>query len=184
MSSQKLRVVFSSLAVVAVLLVLVSSRTATQAQGLVEETAEENVLTVSGNPVAPNLEAIALLKFYAAAQGNSFQVGSVPVAVAFDGSSIWVANESNGGPGTVTKLRASDGGSLGTFNVGISPRGIAFDGAAVWVVNRIDDTITKLRPSDGSNLGTFATGKVPIGAAFDGANIWVANALDDTASKL
>ena len=50
-----------------------------------------------------NLEAIATLKFYAAAQGNSFAVGTSPGNVIFDGSSIWVAN----GPSrSLTKLRA------------------------------------------------------------------------------
>ena len=59
-----------------------------------------------------NLEAIATLKFYAAAEGNSFAVGISPSNVVFDGSSIWV---SNGPSRSITKLRASDGALLGTF---------------------------------------------------------------------
>jgi DNA-binding beta-propeller fold protein YncE len=35
----------------------------------------------------------------------------------------------------VTKLRASDGATLGTFNVGYLPQGTAFDGANIWVMN-------------------------------------------------
>jgi len=32
------------------------------------------------------------LKFYAAAEGNTFAVGISPSSVVFDGSSIWVVN--------------------------------------------------------------------------------------------
>ena len=46
-------------------------------------------------------------------------VGSLPFGVAFDGANIWVTNcRSN----NVTKLRASDGASLGTFPVGVQPQ--------------------------------------------------------------
>ena len=39
---------------------------------------------------------------------------------------------------TVTKLRASDGASLGTFPVGASPRGVAFDGKP-HLIAKMDD---------------------------------------------
>ena len=48
----------------------------------------------------------ALLRWYGDINGSSFAAGSNPIAVAFDGSSIWVASY-NGFK--VTKLRASDG---------------------------------------------------------------------------
>ena len=51
----------------------------------------------------------------------------MPLALAFDGANIWVAN--GGLLGGVTKLRASDGASLGTFAVGVKPNALAFDGA-------------------------------------------------------
>jgi DNA-binding beta-propeller fold protein YncE len=43
----------------------------------------------------------------------------------------------------VTKLRASDGSTLGTFPVGAGPVGVAFDGANIWVANSSDNTISK-----------------------------------------
>ena len=61
--------------------------------------------------------------------------------MAFDGTSIWVAN---GGSDNVTKLRASDGAALGTFLVGSSPDAVAFDGTSIWVANADSHDVTKL----------------------------------------
>jgi hypothetical protein len=49
-----------------------------------------------------------------------FPVGNNPGALAFDGANMWVANVQDN---TVTKLRASDGTTLGTFAVGGGPHG-------------------------------------------------------------
>ena len=121
----------------------------------------------------------ALLQWYR----QDFAVGSFPSAVAFDGANIWVANANSN---NVSKLRASDGTSLGTFTVGILPHGVAFDGANIWVADLGGNTVTKLRASDGACLGTciFLVGSAPSGVAFDGANIWVANENSDNVSKL
>jgi len=84
----------------------------------------------------------------------------------------------------VTKLRASDGKTLGTFEAGGGPYNVAFDGANIWVTNNGSKSVSKLRASDGKTLGTFAVGNIPIGIAFDGANIWVANSSSGTVTKL
>ena len=68
-------------------------------------------------------------------------IGTSPLAIAFDGANIWVANSSSN---TVTELRASDGTTLGTFLVGISPVAIASDGTNIWVANSITSTVSKL----------------------------------------
>ena len=83
---------------------------------------------------------VALLRWYQANQTTSFNVGSAPYGVAFDGTCIWVANYNSD---TVTKLNASDGSLVGTYNTGISPRGIAFDGANIWVANSQSNTVSK-----------------------------------------
>jgi DNA-binding beta-propeller fold protein YncE len=67
-------------------------------------------------------------------------VFSGPIGVAFDGANIWVANALSN---TVSKLRASDGTSLGTFTVGSGPSGVAFDGANIWVANFGSNTVSK-----------------------------------------
>ncbi len=102
--------------------------------------------------------------------GAAFTVGNDPMALAFDGAHMWVANYQDG---TVTKLRASDGQSLGTYPVGAHPIALAFDGANVWVANVGDRTVSKLRASDGGSLGTFALTVRPFALAFDGQYVWV-----------
>ena len=84
-----------------------------------------------------------------------------PGGLAFDGANLWVTTAGN----TVTKLRGSDGASLGTFAVGVNPVGVAFDGANVWVADAGSNTVTKLRATDGAVQGTFGAGNR---AAFSG----------------
>jgi len=67
--------------------------------------------------------------------------GGGPVGVAFDGVNIWAANANSN---NVTKLRASDGKSLGTFSIGVNPFVVAFDGANIWVGNQVSNTLSKL----------------------------------------
>jgi hypothetical protein len=99
-----------------------------------------------------------------------YKVGVNPLGIAYDGANIWTADF---GPGTVTKLRASDGKKLGTFEGWVSPTGVTFDGANICVSASDKGTVTKLRASDGKSLGTFSVGPGPWWMAFDGANIWV-----------
>ena len=125
---------------------------------------------------------IALLQWYEANEaGIGFSVGDAPFGVAFDGANIWVTNDYGG---KVSKLRASDGSTVGTYAVGAKPMGIAFDGGYIWIANYGHDTVSKLRASDGSTVGTYSTGNQPFDVAFDGANIWVTNIYDCTVTKL
>ena len=109
---------------------------------------------------------------------GTFPVGKGPVALAFDGDNIWVANSGIQTPGvepqeagTVSKL-ALDGTVLGTFPVGIAPSALAFDGDSVWVANLWDDSIMKL-DLDGTVSDTFSLGEQPRDFVFDGQNMWV-----------
>jgi DNA-binding beta-propeller fold protein YncE len=54
---------------------------------------------------------------------------------------MWVANFVDN---TVTRLRLTDGQSMGIFPAGKGPVGVAFDGANIWVLNTEDNTISKL----------------------------------------
>src|SRR3984893_3920579 len=78
-----------------------------------------------GPPGPPGIDRlqIATLHWYQANQsGSAFTVGTSPLGVAFDGSNVWIANNRSK---SVTKLRASDGATLGTFALGTSPYGVA-----------------------------------------------------------
>jgi len=112
---------------------------------------------------------------------GTFAAGTGPVALAFDGENMWVANQ---GSNNVTKLRASDGSVLGSFPVGNLPQSVVFDGANIWVTNFSSNSVTKLRASDGALIGTFPTGQFPEGAAFDGANVWVVDAPGQIITKM
>jgi len=57
-----------------------------------------------------NVNSVAILRWYAANLTATFPVGSGPGAAAFDGSNMWVTNNTSN---DVTKLRASDGAVLG-----------------------------------------------------------------------
>jgi len=121
----------------------------------------------------PNPKQIAMLRWYDAIQtGQTFATGDRPHDMAFDGASIWIANE---GGNTVTRLQANDGKLLGTYAAGTQPHGVAFDGANVWVTNMGSNKVTKVRASDGVTLGAYNVGSGPRGVAFDGTDIWVAN---------
>jgi uncharacterized protein (TIGR03437 family) len=111
--------------------------------------------------------------------------GSSPVALAFDGVDIWVANLTGN---SVTKLLASTGAIVGTYPAGSRPAGLAFDGTNIWVVdngtNSQPSYVTKLLASTGATVGTYQVGASPWGIVFDGVNIWVQNTADDTVTKL
>src|SRR5450432_27877 len=97
----------------------------------------------------PGLTVLVAISFALSAKAGieSFPVGNSPAFFAFDGANVWV---SSSGDDTVTKLRASDGASLGTFATGDGPLWITFDGANIWVSNTSGNTVTKLRASDGA----------------------------------
>jgi uncharacterized protein (TIGR03437 family) len=101
--------------------------------------------------------------------------------LAFDGTNIWVANQSSN---DVTKPLASTGATVGTYAAGTSPSGIAFDGVNIWVTNQGSNSMTKLLASTGATVGTYPVGAFPVGVAFDGANIWVANQGGNSVTKL
>jgi DNA-binding beta-propeller fold protein YncE len=139
-------------------------------------------LTGNGAPPLSNPLKVALLKWYQAnTVSTTFPVGTQPQGVAFDGASIWVANQMDN---TLTKISANDGTVLGTFGADQKPIGVAFDGANLWVGHEIGIGVSKVRASDGKFLGTFKTGNAPFYPAFDGQNIWVPNLGDGTITIL
>lgn len=120
------------------------------------------------NSPLPNVNQLALLRWYDANLTATFAVGGNPNGMAFDGSNVWVVNQS---ANSVTKIRVGDGAVLGTFPVGTVAGYAAFDGANVWVTNLVDDTVSKLRasalltqilaPSNAIPRGALPAGNVP-----------------------
>jgi YVTN family beta-propeller protein len=104
-----------------------------------------------------------------------------PAGIAFDGTSMWVANSGNG---TLAKYDAVSGTFVASTNVGAQPWAVAFDGTHMWVTNQYSNSVTKLSAADGAVAGTYTVGTYPYGIAFDGVNMWVANYGDNRIMKL
>jgi YVTN family beta-propeller protein len=102
-----------------------------------------------------NGQQIGLLHWYQVGTAAQFAVGKGPVALAFDGAHISVAN-TNGN--TLSKLDASTGSTISTVATGFTPDGVAFDGASIWVSEFGANGILKIQASTGAVLGFFPTG--------------------------
>ena len=62
--------------------------------------------------------------------------------MAYDGSNIWVANQSMG-----TVWRVNPGSGVATnYPTGQFPGAVAFDGRNVWVTNAGSNTLSKIIP--------------------------------------
>lgn len=101
-----------------------------------------------------------------------------PIALAFDGQSIWIAA---GGGGTL-KVQESNAQTIQTLP---SPdaTGIAFDGNNIWVADG-SGVVIQRRSTDGSIVRTITLGGQPFAIAFDGANVWVTNIGNNTVTKI
>src|ERR1700722_2860526 len=118
----------------------------------------------------------ALMRWYP----QTYPTGSNPYGVAFDGSNIWVADNS----GSVTKFQASTGTVIGTYPVGSGAYGVVFDGTNIWVASSFSNTVTKLVASTDAQVGAYPAGNKPVGVTFDGTNIWVVDYNGGTVTEL
>ena len=94
----------------------------------------------------------------------------------FDGSSVWITNQSGG-----TLLRLDTNGAIvQTVPVPGGPLFPTFDGTNIWVPSLNGNSVTVVRASTGDVVTTL-TGNglnTPFGAAFDGRRVLVANDTD------
>ena len=151
--------------------------------------AEDSLKTkVDGLQVAVNGPAMqaALMQWYPV----TYNAGSKPETLAFDGANVWIANYN---ANTVTVLNAATGkpatlsGNSNPISVGSGsgPFGIAFDGTNMWVCNYNVNTVSEINASTGAVVNPAITvGTNPDCVAFDGANIWVGNYSDGTVSEI
>jgi hypothetical protein len=121
----------------------------------------------------------ALKRFWTPTSADSLRlttVGTSPRFVESDGADLWVGNS---GPGTVSRVRASDGklletwtGATGAFGV-LAVKGLIFvTGQTIpGRLYQIDPT----QPVGAVTMVTSALGGSPRGIAYDGARVWTAN---------
>ena len=122
----------------------------------------------------------ALRQFWTPQYLSSFGgtgVGKSPLLAESDGADIWVPN---GGDGTVSRVRGSDGALLRTYTGLTNPVGVAMAAQRVWVTGgSVPGKLYSIDPAAASSQAPLAMatlGNVPLQIAFDGANLWTANA--------
>lgn len=141
--------------------------------GLDGKDGEDGKDGAKGDPGASfNPLRIAAKRWYGASQtGIAYPVGDGPVAGAFDGAFLWIANRASA---SVTKLRPSDGSIQATYSLnGAKPRDILFDGGSLWIAT--DSAVLQMSVADGSLARSVAAGTAPVALAFDGDSVWVAS---------
>jgi len=146
---------------------------------------------VNGTPNRISTAQIALLKWYQdPGRAATFPTAdSNPFGLAFDGTSIWIANS---GSDTVSKMNPATGAMTQTaLPSGSLPLEVAFDGTNIWVTDNGTGQVSKIVAATGVKVGDFNTSLIadvttsaPLGVAFDGTNIWVANNGKGTVSKI
>ena len=112
-------------------------------------------------------------------RAGTYQTGTTPEGVAFDGTSIWVANYLGN---TVSKIDPATGTKT-DYPTGTKPFGVAYDGISIWVANNGNSIVSKINPATGTKTD-YPTGTNPAWVVYDGIGIWVTNFGGDTVSKI
>jgi hypothetical protein len=108
-------------------------------------------------------------------------IGSNPVALAFDGQFIYCTNFG----GDMYRISFNPAPSaLGIASQLLIPTGIVYDGANLWVVDTGDNKIKKLNDGGVTTSQEVSVGSSPQQPVFDGTNIWVPNYNDDTVTVI
>lgn len=112
---------------------------------------------------------------------NNYTTGANPMGVATDGTNVWTANSS---AGTVTKLTAATGATVGTYTVGTTPTGIVTNGGVTWVTNKGANTVSRITASTGVVTNTYTVGSQPTAILLIGTTAWIANSAGSSVSTI
>lgn len=120
----------------------------------------------AGNNYTP--AQIAMQHWFTPNQGIVYPSVFSPRALAFDGSSVWVA-----GMNVVQKIQPSSGAVLATVSLPAAPQAMLFDGQSLWLANYTDNSVTRVRTTD-LNVTKFPLPNCLINTAlaFDGTNVY------------
>ena len=115
---------------------------------------------------------------------GTFELDGIPVALTFDGNSVWVAiPRLLGSTSTLIELDRW-GNILATYDFNGFAWDLLYDNDSLWVANSLFGEVAKVDPSNGLTTSTYGVGTNPCALAKDGDSIWVANCGDDTVTKL
>ncbi len=111
----------------------------------------------------------------------SYPVGNGPVALAYDGASLWVANQSDS---AVVALSLEDGAIQATYAVPGRPSALALDGQQLWVALRDQSAVVALDPATGAEAARVPVGAGPAALLFDGRTLWSAGQTANTVTRV
>lgn len=159
-----------------------SATTYTPSQAVPREQMAAFVSRTLDQSVRRSSKRAALGRWWLPNSIEAFGVSGVQLApqyVVSDGADLWVSNTSSN---TITRVRASDGQTLGNYTGVPTPEGIIVVGNNVFVVSfqspgKIYSALIINQPP--SSMSQFMTssplGNNPVGITFDGQNLWTAN---------
>jgi hypothetical protein len=136
---------------------------------------------VAGNEPAGKLYSIDPTAVNQTTVTFETNIGSLPIALAFDGERIWCSNFG----GNLYKINFDPDPVVLAVDPGLGiPAGLVYDGSNIWVVDQGSNSIKKINGG-----GTAAFLEAPVGGSaqqpvFDGTNIWVPNFNDDTVTVI
>ncbi len=110
----------------------------------------------------------------------TYQVDSLPVALAFDGRQLWVAGAQNQ---TLTAIDPASGRELDRIALPHVPTALLWADSSLWVANAIAGTVSRVSPA-GSIEADLDVGAEPVALAFDGSFLWVANQVGREAVRI
>jgi hypothetical protein len=152
-----------------------------------------NILTEFSIQTVNGLPRATIISNYPAKGYPAGPSRQAPVALAYDGSKMWVAYSGFDPNAQSCNLdpRVNGGYQIiglsgGGFCVSSAPTALASDGTNIWVLSSSGNSVSRVNPAYGSagSFTTFPVGPSPAGIAFDGDNIWVTNSGNNTVTKI
>lgn len=113
---------------------------------------------------------------------GDYAVDGGPVALAYDGTQIWVGAQDGR---ALVQLDPEGGNALGVIPLDGQPdvNSLVFDGQYLWVALKDKNEVVKIDPS-GSVAARVGVGREPVALAFDGQSLWSANQGDGTLTRI
>jgi DNA-binding beta-propeller fold protein YncE len=111
---------------------------------------------------------------------DTYRVSDLPVALAHDGSSLWIASALGQ---TLTEMDPSSGEERGRYPLPNVPSTLLYAMGHPWTANELAGTVTKIDTS-GSVIGDYAVGSAPRGLLWDGESIWIASEQDQLLARM
>ena len=107
-------------------------------------------------------------------------VGNGPSGVAVGGSSVWVANSTDG---TLSRIDPITN-TTKTIRLGGGPTDVAAGAGAVWVSDAADGRVLRVNPYTNRVTGPINVGDGPTAITVGFSAVWVTNSLDGTVSRI